>query len=107
MPDTAANQTYRGAITNGNTVTVTGRGDCLVKVFGNTWGSGTVALLDNLTGTFKATDVAGTAATVNSGGRTWLFERPPQFEHSQRLSLSGATGEDVEVFVTFEYPPAA
>lgn len=110
MATVTARQTYRGTITENGTVTVTGRGECRVKVVGNTWDSGVLTILDNVLNPaeFKAVDIDGTAISLNSGQRTWYLEGyHPSDEVSIRLNMASvASASDVDVYVSFDFPPA-
>lgn len=109
MADITRNQTFRGqGFAADGTVTVKGRGECRIKVVGNTWSSGTISLLDDVAeiGTFAAIDVDGTAQTLGTGSRTWYLRYNPSDTVQVRLSLAGATSPDIDCYVSFDYPPA-
>ena len=111
MATVTADQTYRGTITENGTVTVTGRGQCVVKVFGNNWDSGVLTILDNVLNPaeFKAVDIDGTAISLSSGSRTWYLEGyHPSDIVSLRLNLASvASASDIDVYVSFDHPPPA
>ena len=48
MAAVSESRIYSGAMAENGTITVSGRGMCTIKVVGNTWGSGTIALKDNI-----------------------------------------------------------
>jgi len=77
MATETASQTARYTFTEDGTLTVTGRGQCIVKVVGNTWGGGTMSLLDDVcvADEFKAVDIDGTAITLNTGSRGPITSR--------------------------------
>lgn len=109
MATVTEDQTYRGTITENGTVTVTGRGECRVKVVGNTWDSGVLSLLDDLAevGTFAAVDIDGTAQTISANSRTWYLRYHPSDRVQLRLSMASvASASDVDVYVSFDFPPA-
>ena len=108
MATVTANQTFRGqGFAEDGTVTVKGRGECFVKVVGNTW-SGTLTALDDQAeeGTFAASVVDGTAISLDAGIRSYHIKAHPSDQWSLRLSLTGATSPDIDCYVSFEFPPA-
>lgn len=106
MATVTANKTYRGNITENGTVTVTGRGECLIKVVGNTWDSGVLTVLDDLTGDFKAVDEEGTALSVSTGNRSWYVSYNPSDIVQVRLNMASvASASDVDVYVSFDGAP--
>lgn len=112
MATETARQTYRGTITENGTLTVTGRGKCRVKVVGNIWDSGVLTILDDVHvgdgSEFKPVDIDGSAISINSGQRTWYLEGyHPSDEVSIRLNMASvASASDVDVYVSFDFPPA-
>lgn len=109
MATVTANQTYKGTISADGTVTVKGRGECFVKVVGNDYGSGTLTILDDLaeTGTFAAVDVDGTAISLTTGTRSYHIKYHPSDTVQLRLNLASSSSPDLDVYVSFEFPPAA
>lgn len=109
MATETASQTARYTFIEDGTLTVTGRGQCIVKVVGNTWGGGTMSLLDDVcvADEFKAVDIDGTAITLNTGSRTYYLEGYHPSDRVQlQLSLASSTSPDIDVYVSFDFPPA-
>jgi len=105
MATVTSKQRYEGTITEDGTVTVSGRGECRVKIVGNTWGSGTIALSDDLCVDYAAIDDAGTAQTISTGSRTWVFDYEDVDKVNVRLTMSGSSTPDVDVLVSFTKAP--
>jgi len=101
MAAVSESRIYSGAMAENGTITVSGRGMCTIKVVGNTWGSGTIALKDNIANnTLSAIDKDGTVQTLTTGQQTWNVYYSSVA--TVTVALTGATNPDIDVYVAFE-----
>jgi len=99
MATQTASGQFKGTLDEDGTVTVTGRGRCYVKVNGS-FGSGTVTLLDNATGTYaEITD--GTSDVTFTADGSKVLEYPDTVTIGVRASLAGSTTPSLGLAILF------
>lgn len=109
MADFTAKGSDRRTITGNDTLTVSGRGMCLIKVAdGATYGGGSLVIEDDLAaaagtfdGTLDSSNAAVSLSTDNTGTMVTI-NAPPSVAYKVKLTVSGATSPSIPVGVHFD-----
>ena len=99
MATVTANGQFKGTVIEDGTVTVTGRGRCYVKLDGS-FGSGTVTLQDDATGSFATITDSATDLTFTADGSR-ILDYPDSVTVKVRASMSGSTSPSLSLAILF------
>lgn len=104
MATETASGSTRYTFSEDGTLTVSGRGPCLIKVAdGANYGSGTLTIDDDLAVGFDGTlDSADTAVSLTTGGKMITVNAPPSCSYKVRLTLASSSSPTIPVGVHFD-----